>query len=155
MKSEKLWCAFGTILISRLRRHLNYSLLTINSSLPTVGRAGTPGGTRTPDLLLRSVGKGVFLVLKRPFDALWAGNWGGDFPFVIRCPHRFFSFWVRIWVKNKRLVTPNCNQAQWYIWAYILPRSPHGISYYRATETNKTNRTNKNSALTIAYQTVP
>ena len=50
MKSEELWCAFGTILISRLRRHINYSLLTFIFSLPTERRLGTPGGgaTRPP-----------------------------------------------------------------------------------------------------------
>ena len=75
-------------------------------------KSGTPGGTRTPDLLLRSVGKGVFSVLKRPFGAVWSDVWGCDLPFVLRCPHWFFPFWVRIWVKNLCLVTPNCNQAQ-------------------------------------------
>ena len=70
VKSEEVWCAFGTIIISRLRRHLTYSLLTITYYLPPAGGLGTPEGTRTPDLLLRRIGKSVFSALKRPFGAV-------------------------------------------------------------------------------------
>ena len=46
---------------------IHYYLLLITYA---EGSAGTPGGTRTPDLLLRRIGLGVFLTLKRPFGAV-------------------------------------------------------------------------------------
>jgi len=41
-------------------------------SRPSVlpNKFGTPGGTRTPDLLLRRIGQGVFSALNRPFGAV-------------------------------------------------------------------------------------
>ena len=35
--------------------------------------SGTPEGTRTPDLLLRRIGQGIFTALKRPFGAVRSG----------------------------------------------------------------------------------
>ena len=51
VKSEEVWCAFGTILISRLRRHITYSLFTITSNFKyggcsSIGRAPDCGSGR-------------------------------------------------------------------------------------------------------------
>ena len=66
---------------------------------------GTPEGTRTPDLLLRRIGQGIFTALMRPFGAFQWGYSKGIFPLVLLRPYRNFLFWVRIWVKKKRPTT--------------------------------------------------
>ena len=66
---------------------------------------GTPEGTRTPDLLLRRIGQGVFSVRMRPFGAVRSGYSGVIFPLALPSPLRNFLFWVRIWVKRKHPVT--------------------------------------------------
>ena len=65
---------------------------------------GVDNGTRTPDLLLRSIGQGIFGVISCPFDALWWGNLRVIFSLAAFLPYQFFLFWVRIWVKLPHLV---------------------------------------------------
>ena len=79
-------------------RH-TFSLFALNFSLLTAGKLGTPEGTRTPDLLLRSIGQGIFEVIFCPFGALWWGILRVAFSLAASLPYRFFLFWVRIWVK--------------------------------------------------------
>ena len=90
--SPRKQCSPALHFIVRVQRH-------------SAKKCGTPGGTRTPGLLLRRIGLGVFSALTHPFDAFELGNLRGIFPLVLLRPHRFFRFWVRIWVKRKRPVT--------------------------------------------------
>ena len=90
--SPRKQCSPALHFIVRVQRH-------------SAKKCGTPGGTRTPGLLLRRIGQGIFAALGRPFGAFGSGNLRGIFPVVLPCPHQFFRFWVRIWVKRKRPVT--------------------------------------------------
>ena len=110
--------------------------------LTTLSLDGTPGGTRTPDLLLRSVGKGVFSVLKRPL-ALF----GRTFREVLSCScyavrtgfsHSGSESGSKISAWLPRIVTRHN-----VIFEACFMRSPHGISRCRLAVNNNTNRTNK------------
>ena len=84
-----------------LRHDLNTSASPIPYLLPFAeSKTGTPEGTRTPDLLLRSVGNGLFTDILSPFGTLLWGDLNINFSLTVLFPYQFFRFWVRIWVRQ-------------------------------------------------------